>query len=92
MDVAGKTVLQCEKIGIRSHQDFKSKTMTETMSVRRFRNASRRSVDSVAMYLYDMEIESHLPVRREGPSIPHALRFDGETNQAPIIKPQARPS
>lgn len=81
-----------EKSGIRSHQDFESKTMTETKSVRRYRDVSRRICCNVLVGHGD---ESHLPVRREGPSIPHAFRYgmrDGETNQAPIIKPQVRPS
>ena len=79
---------------VRSQKVFRSKTVTETMTVRRRQDASRRSLHSVAKYLYDIEVSSSpFPPRRA--IKPHASKiemFDSETNPAPITDLQGRRS
>ena len=78
---------------VRSQQDFESKIITETLSVRRRRTTSRRNLVSITVYLYDIEMASS-PCSRRRTIKPHASKigtFDGETNEAPITDHQARP-
>ena len=79
---------------VRSQTVFRSKTVTETMIVRRRRDASRRSLHSVAKYLYDIEVPSSpFPPRRA--IKPHTSKiemFDGETTPTPTIDLQGRRS
>lgn len=92
-DAEGRTVCSVEK-SVRSQKVFRSKIVTETMTVSRRRDASRRSLHSVAKYLYDIEVSSSpFPPRRA--IKPHTSKiemFDSETNPAPIIDLQGRRS